>query len=115
MMMSQLITHNFNQMPRTDHTKHLSFLFPVDTKFFSEAVRIVTQYEINVHYTLDWRGVVLVQGYTIKPGMACHIIKWEELEDQIQLAAENNSKQYRRPGEWMSRQIPQPFEKSFYE
>jgi hypothetical protein len=38
------------------------------------------------------------------------IDNWERLEEEIRAAAENNSKQYKVPGDWMSRQVPQEIE-----
>lgn len=90
-----------------NHTKHLSFLFPVPAEFFNPCVKVTKPFEINVRYTLDWRGVVALEGYTVTPGMCKWIVGWEQLEDQMQAAAENNSKQYRRPGDWMSKHLPQ--------
>jgi hypothetical protein len=81
-----------------DHTKHFSFLFPVDP-WFMPAVKVITQYQINVRYTLDWRGVVTLDDYNVKPGMAAHIVRWDLLELAMLKAAENNSKQYRKPGQ----------------
>ena len=80
-----------------NYTKHLSFDFPIQTSFLTEW-KNPEQPVIYVRYTLDWRGVVQVEGYTVKPGMAQHIVKWEQLEDEMLKAAENNSKDYRRPG-----------------
>jgi hypothetical protein len=82
------------------NTKHLSFLFPIPDWHFSAAVKIVTPYVINVRYTLHWNKKVDVEAYYIKPGMAQHIINWTKLEQEIQDAAENNSKQYRLPGDY---------------
>lgn len=86
-------------MPNMNHTKYLSFLFPVPEKYFSSAVKVVKPFEINVHYSYDWRGVVNIERYSITMGMAQHIVKWNELEEELKLAAENNSKQYRKPGD----------------
>lgn len=89
-----------------DHTKHLSFTFPVDLIFLTEWTKPQLP-EINVHYTLDWRGVVNIEGYTVTPGMCRWITDWVKLEEQMQYAAENNSKLYRRPGDWMSNKVPE--------
>lgn len=89
-----------------NNTLHLSFLFYVPLEFFSPAVRIVTQYNINVRYTLDWKGEVTLNDYNVKPGMAQHIVKWDELEEQMLEAAKNNALDYRKPGDWMSNKVP---------
>jgi hypothetical protein len=81
-----------------DQTKHFSFLFLVDPRYMP-AVRVTVQYQINVRYSLDWRGVVTLLDYNVKPGMATHIVRWDLLEAEMLKAAENNSKQYRRPGQ----------------
>ena len=81
-----------------DHTKHFSFLFLVDPCYMPN-VKVKTQYEINVRYTLDYRGVVTLNDYNVKPGMAQHIVRWDLLEAEMLRAAENNSKQYRKPGQ----------------
>lgn len=78
----------------SQHTKHLSFLFPVPATYFNSSVVVKKPFEINVHYTLDWRGVVKVERYTITPGMAKHIIKWDELEEELNKAAEHNALQF---------------------
>lgn len=83
-----------------DLTKHLSFIYMVPVEFFSPAVKVIKQYGINVRYTLDWRGVVALDDYNVVPGMAKHIVNWQGLEDQMLKAAENNSKQYRKPGQF---------------
>lgn len=83
-----------------NHTKHLSFLFPVPSAFFNNCVKVVKPYEINIHYTLDWRGVVNIEGYAVTPGMCRWIADWVKLEEQMQYAAEHNSKLYRRPGQY---------------
>lgn len=81
----------------TDHTKHLSFDFPVPADFFSPAIRVTVPYVIPVRYTLNYKKEVEVIGYTVKPGMAVHIINWEGLEEKMLEAARNNSKSYRVP------------------
>lgn len=88
------------------NTKFLSFLFPVPGYFFSDAVKVITPYTINVHYSLHYNKRVVVERYSLLPGMAQHIIGWEKLESEILLAAENNAEQYRRPGDWMSNVVP---------
>jgi hypothetical protein len=88
-----------------DLTKHLSFIYMVPVDFFSPAVRVVKQYGINVRYTLDWRGVVTLDDYNVVPGMAKHIVNWEGLESEMLKAAENNSKQYRKPGQLQGRKM----------
>jgi hypothetical protein len=95
------------------HTKHLSFLFPVDP-WFMPAVKVITQYQINVRYTLDCRGVVTLDDYNVKPGMAQHIVRWDLLEVAMLKAAENNSKQYRKPGDWMGK-IPEDVDVDYEE
>lgn len=79
-------------------TKHLSFLFLVDPRFMP-AVKVTEQYQVNVRYTLDYRGVVTLLDYNVKPGMAQHIVRWDLLEAEMLRAAENNSKDYRKPGQ----------------
>jgi hypothetical protein len=80
------------------HTKHFSFLFPVDPRFMP-AFKVTQQFQINVRYTLDYRGVVTLEDYNVKPGMAQHIVRWDLLEAEMLKAAENNSAQYRKPGQ----------------
>jgi hypothetical protein len=79
-------------------TKHLSFLFLVDPRFMP-AVEVIEQYTVNVRYTLDFRGVVELLDYNVKPGMAQHIVRWDLLEAEMLKAAENNAKDYRKPGQ----------------
>jgi hypothetical protein len=92
---------------RNDYTKHLSFLFPVPSTFFKDCVKVTKPFEINVIYTLDWRGVVQVEGYTVTPNMCRWINDWVKLEEELQHAAENNSTGYRVPGDWMSSKVPE--------
>lgn len=81
-----------------DYTKHLSFLFIVPVEFFNSSVRVVTAYEINVRYTLNYKGEVALDDYNVKPGMAQHIVNWTGLEEQVLEAAKNNAKGYKVPG-----------------
>jgi len=81
------------------NTSFHSFLFIIPAEFFSDAGQKVTPYEVNVRYALHWNKKVDVEAYYIKPGMAKHIVNWDKLEEQMQLAAENNSKQYRVLGD----------------
>lgn len=76
------------------HTKHLSFLFPVPASYFNSCVRVIKPFEINVHYTLDYRGVVAIEGFTVTPSMCEWIEGWRELQDELQKAAENNARQF---------------------
>lgn len=80
-----------------DHTKHLSFEFIVPSEFFNASVKVTVAYVIPVRYTLNWKKEVAVEGYTVKPGMAQHIVNWEGLEKEMLAAAVNNSKNYRVP------------------
>lgn len=82
------------------NTKYLSFLFIIPNRHFNAAYKITVPFEINVHYSLHWNKKVDVLTLGIKPGMAKMINDWERLEQEIQDAAENNSKQYRVPGEY---------------
>ena len=80
------------------YTKQLNFLFLVDPSFMPN-VKVTVQYTINVRYTLDRTGKVTLNDYNVKPGMAQYINNWEKLEEEMLKAAENNSKDYRRPGQ----------------
>lgn len=81
-----------------DHTKHLSFLFTVPIEFFNSCVKVKTQYEVMVRYTLNYKGEVALDDYNVKPGMAQHIVNWTGLEEQMFEAAKNNSKSHQIPG-----------------
>lgn len=89
--------------------KYFSFLFPVPVEFMP-SVKVITQYEINVRYSLHWNKKVELEAYTLKTGMAKHITDFQKLEDQMLAAAENNSKQYRAPGQGGHKSILQPGE-----
>jgi hypothetical protein len=95
------------------NTKHLSFLFNIPDEFFSPKADIPRPREVNVCYTLYWNKKVEVDAYYLTPGMAKLIVNWQGLEDEMQKAAENNSKQYRAPGDWMSNQVPQDVDAHF--
>lgn len=82
----------------SDYTKHLSFLFIVPNEFFSSMVKVKIPYEINVRYTLNYKGEVALDDYNVKPGMAQHIVNWTGLEEQMFEAAKNNSKSHQIPG-----------------
>jgi hypothetical protein len=82
------------------NTKHLSFLFNIPDEFFSPDADLPRPREINVCYSLHWNKKVDVDAYYLKPGMAKHIVNWQGLEDQMQKAAENNSKLYKLPGQY---------------
>lgn len=88
------------------HTKQFTFLFLVDPLYMPN-VKVKTQYEINVVYTLDYRGRVEVIGYTVKPGMAQHIHNWDRLELEMKEAAENNSKGKVKPGDYRGHMRPE--------
>jgi hypothetical protein len=80
--------------------KHLSFQFIIPNEFFNISVKVTVPYEITVRYALHWNKKVDLEGYTIKPGMAKWITNWQGMEDQMQAAAENNSKLYKLPGQY---------------
>lgn len=94
------------------HTKHFSFIFPIPD-FYMSSVKVIQQVEANIHYSLDHNGKVDVEGVTLKPGIAQYVDNWPRLEAEIKVAAEHNSKQYRRPGDWMSNKVPQSIDPVF--
>jgi hypothetical protein len=83
----------------THDIKHLSFQFIIPNEFFNSSVRVTVPYEINICYSLHWNRKVVIDAYYLKPGMAKLIVNWQGLEDQMQAAAENNSKLYKAPGQ----------------
>lgn len=87
------------------HTSHHSFLFTIPTDFFNASVKVITPYEVNVRYSLDFMGRVELEAYYVKPGMAKRIVGWDELEKQMLAAAEHNSKGKVKPGAHKGRKM----------
>lgn len=84
-------------MPSHDF-KHLRFDYPVPSDNLTDWKGRLPV--IHVQYSLHWNKKVTLDGYTMKPGIAGQITDWVKLEEQMQLATENNSKNYRRPGQY---------------
>jgi hypothetical protein len=81
------------------NTKFLSFEFTIPNWHINPAYKVTVPFVINVHYAFHWNKKVDVQAFYVKPGMGKLIVNWEKLEEEIRLAAENNSKMYKVPGE----------------
>lgn len=89
----------------THDLKHLRFDYPVPSDNLNDWKGQLPV--IHVQYSLHWNKRVTLDGYTMKPGIAGQIKDWVKLEEELQHAAENNSKQYRKPGDWINSKLPE--------
>jgi hypothetical protein len=71
--------------------------FTVPSEYFSSSCEVKVPYTIVIRYTISWDHKALIEAFSMKPGMAKHIVNWDKLELEMQVAANEDAKQQPAP------------------